>query len=274
MATPPSARLLVLLGDPVAHSLSPQFHAAAIAALGLDGVYVARRTPPDRLAAALAGLAAIDAAGNVTIPHKEAAERVMARKTDLCARTGACNTFWCEDGELIGDNTDVTGVRAAVEALGAADGRSWLVIGTGGSARAAAVAAAGGGADVSVRSRQRERGEQFVRWARAAGVRARVAVAGDPADVVVNATPLGLRSADPLPLTPEAVPEARWALDLVYARGETPWVRACRAAGWAAADGRVALVAQGAASFARFFPDAGPPPLEVMRAAVERALRG
>lgn len=210
----------------------------------------------------------------MTVPHKEAAERVMTRKTELCARTGACNTFWCERGELVGDNTDVTGVRAGLEAVGAAAAERWLVVGTGGSARAVAVAAAAAGAELLVRSRQPPRAERFAAWARAAGTVARAAAEGDPADVIVNATPLGLRRDDPMPLAPEDVPGARWALDLVYGRGETPWVRAARAAGCAAADGRVVLVAQGAASFERFFPDAGPPPLEVMRAAVERALRG
>jgi len=210
----------------------------------------------------------------VTVPHKEAAERVVSRKTELCARTGACNTFWCEEGELVGDNTDVTGVRAGLDAVGAAGADRWLVVGTGGSARAVAVAAGEAGAELLVRSRQPQRAERFAAWARGAGVRARAAVAGDPADVVVNATPLGLRPDDPVPLAPADVPTAQWALDLVYGRGETAWVRALRAAGYAAADGREVLVAQGAASFRRFFPEAGPPPVDVMRAAVERALRG
>src|SRR5207245_6532391 len=77
-------------------------HNAAIRALGLDAVYVAIRTPAAALPPLLAALGAVGGAGNVTVPHKEAVERCLARKTDLCARVGACNTFWTEQGELVG----------------------------------------------------------------------------------------------------------------------------------------------------------------------------
>src|SRR5712692_3466885 len=141
-----NTRLLVILGDPVGHSLSPSMHNAAIRALGLDAAYLAMRTTADLLPVVLQALAAVGAAGNVTVPHKQATERYVARKTELCARVGACNTFWTEHGALVGDNTDVPGVHAALRALGkgggAAEGaQRWLVLGTGGSARAVAIAA-------------------------------------------------------------------------------------------------------------------------------------
>src|SRR5258705_8053496 len=146
-------RLLTVIGDPVAHSLSPAMYNAAFRALGLDAVYVALQVPAASLPAVLAMQAAIGGAGNVTVPHKEAVERSVARKTDVCTRVGACNTFWTEKGGLVGDNTDVVGVAAALDQLGATHKRErWLVIGTGGSARATAVAAAGRGATPFVRS--------------------------------------------------------------------------------------------------------------------------
>jgi shikimate dehydrogenase len=89
---------------------------------------------------------------------------------------------------------------------------------------------------------------------------------------VINATPLGLHETDPLPLAGEDLGEVTAALDLVYAPGETRWVRMLRDRGITAADGREMLVRQGAAAFARFFPGQVAP-LEVMRAAVNRALR-
>ena len=153
-----NTRLLAILGDPVAHSLSPLMHNAAIAALGLDAVYVALRPPAATLPSVVSALAAIEAAGNVTIPYKEAMERSVARKTELCARVGACNTFWSETGGLVGDNTDVAGVLAALRELGT-DGGRWLVIGTGGSARAVAVAAAEARAELYVKSRAAERAD-------------------------------------------------------------------------------------------------------------------
>src|SRR2546428_695290 len=134
-------RLLAVIGDPVAHSLSPVMHNAAIRALGLDAVYVALGAPAAGLPALFGALGAVGAAGNVTVPHKEAAERCLARKTDLCERVGACNTFWTEHGALVGDNTDVPGIVACLKQLGA-DGGRWILVGTGGSARAVAVAAA------------------------------------------------------------------------------------------------------------------------------------
>ncbi len=273
METSANTRLLAVIGDPVAHSLSPAMFSAACRALGIDAAYVALRVPAAALSTVLQACAATGGGGNVTVPHKEAVERSVARKTDVCARAGACNTFWTEDGALVGDNTDVAAVRAALVALGAAGktGR-WLVLGTGGSARAAAVAAADAGAALWVRSRHPDRARAFAAWA--AGIGARTEVAHGPArvDAVINATPLGLGERDPLPIDPKDLPGVRVALDLVYARGETRWVRALRARGVAARDGRDVLVRQGAAAFARFFPGVAAP-IEVMRAAVERALR-
>jgi shikimate dehydrogenase len=271
-----STRLLAVIGDPVAHSLSPLMHNAALRCLSLDAVYVAFRAPAPALAELLTALATIGAAGNVTVPHKEAVEGLVARKTDLCARAGACNTFWTEDGVLVGDNTDVVGIRDALKALGVAGGGRWLVLGTGGAARAVAVVAKDLGGELFVRSRNQDRARVFAAWGTSRGIHVQVAdgAPGRPlsADVAINATPLGLGKSDPLPTEPGEVAELQVALDLVYAPGETRWVRELRAAGVATQDGREMLVRQGAAAFARFFPGQVPP-VEVMRAAVERALR-
>jgi shikimate dehydrogenase len=268
-----NTRLLAVLGDPVAHSLSPSMHNAACRALGLDAAYVALRVPGTALHDVLSALKSVGAAGNVTVPHKEATHRFVARKTDLCARTGACNTFWTEPQGLVGDNTDVAGVRAALKELGVdGGGGRWLVVGTGGSARAVAVAAADAKADLRVKSRDPKRARAFAEWAGSVGARnAAVATDHEPADVAVNATPLGLRSGDPLPLETRDVRQLGAALDLVYTAGGTPWVRALSAAGVRAADGRSVLLHQGVAAFARFFPGEAAP-IEVMRAAVARAL--
>ena len=266
-----STRLLAVIGDPVAHSLSPSMHNAAIRVLGLDAVYVALRTPAPALVTVLAALAAVGGAGNVTVPHKEAAERCVARKTDVCARVGACNTFWTEQGALVGDNTDVAGILAALRQLGADGAGSWLLVGTGGAARAVAVAAAAAKADLHVLSRDAGRARDFADWARQQGTHAAAARGTLEPDIAINATPAGLKDTDPLPLDPNSAARLHAALDLVYAPGGTRWVRTLTAAGVRAQDGREVLVHQGAAAFARFFPDQTAP-LEVMRAAVNRAL--
>lgn len=266
-----NTRLLAVLGDPIAHSLSPTMHNAALDALGVDAAYVALRVSPDVFSDTFRALGSLGFAGNVTVPHKEAAERDVTRKTDLCARAGACNTYWVEQGALVGDNTDVPALAAELADLGVSGGH-WLVVGTGGSARAAALAAADARADLSVHSRDARRAADFAAWASGLGVNARVAQPPYAADVVVNATPLGLASGDPLPLDPERMRGIRAALDLVYGPGETRWVRELRSRSIATRDGRGVLVRQGALAWERFFPDR-PAPVEVMRAAVERALR-
>src|SRR5256886_16158396 len=130
-------------------------HNAACRALGIDAVYGAQRGSPEAVAAALEGQGATGGGGNVTVPREEAVEGSVARKADICARVGACNTFWTEDGVLVGDNTDVFGVTAALEQLGARrTGARWLVIGTGGSAPARAPHPGGAGAARCGRPRQ------------------------------------------------------------------------------------------------------------------------
>jgi len=272
MARPADPRLLAIVGDPVSHSLSPTMHNAALHAMGIPGSYVALKTPAAALTSVLSALTAVAAAGNVTVPHKEAAAGYVARKTDACTRTGACNTFWVEEGVLVGDNTDVIGVSQALDELGVPRGGRWLVLGTGGSARAVAAAAAERGAILHVKSRTHETARRFVEWARTV-----LALEASPADssaaeVVINATPVGMRDGDPLPLAPDQVGANTAVLDLVYRRGGTAWVRALDQRGRRVSDGRTMLVAQGAAAFERFFPGVRAP-AEVMRAAVERALR-
>ncbi len=253
-------RVFALLGNPVSHSLSPAMYNAAFRALGLDAVYVALRCEASELEPLMRGLARAGGGGNVTIPHKRGA-------AGLVRPTGGallgCNTFWSEGGELIGDDTDSLGIRAVFERLGSPAG-SWLVLGSGGSAVAAAVAAGSVGATVAIRSRSAGRRAALTAQLRTLGI-----PVGPETGIglVLNCTPLGMDHADPLPLPVGDIPVGAAVLDLVYGRPETQWVRQARAAGHRAADGQEVLIAQGAAAFERWFPDAKAP-VEVMRAAV------
>jgi shikimate dehydrogenase len=263
-----ATRVYALLGDPVAHSLSPVMQNAAFRALGLRAVYVALRCRSEDLSNLMHALARAGGGGNITVPHKEAAALALGQRHGLVESIGACNTFWQEDDRLVGDNTDVDGLLAALEPLDPPDG-AWLVIGTGGSARAAVAAAVRRGAAVAVGSRSDTRRRAFEDWARGCG--AGIAPAAE-CRVMINTTPLGLQPADPKPPGREAAPAAAVALDLVYSSGETAWVRALRSAGLRASDGRAMLVAQGALALERWFPGADAP-TEIMRAAVDAALR-
>ncbi|HEX7240452.1 MAG TPA: shikimate dehydrogenase [Longimicrobiaceae bacterium] len=270
-----ATRLVALLGNPVSHSLSPLVQNAALRAAGLDGVYLALRCGAAELPGLLRGIARAGGAGNVTVPHKEAAALAVERRTGAVERTGACNAFWSEGGEVWGDNTDVAGFAAAAAALLGREprGARVLLLGAGGAARAVLCALADAGADqVVVVNRTPARADSLLERLRAPGTRlARAAsaeaLAGERFDLAVHSTPLGLRPGDPLPLAPGRGPIVGAGLDLVYAPGgETPWVRALRAAGVPAADGTEMLLRQGAAAFRRWW--GVPAPLEAMRAAL------
>lgn len=265
--TSASTRPFAVLGDPVGHSLSPVMHNAAFRVLGIDAVYLALRVPAADVAATIRLLVLQGGGGNVTVPHKAEAARAV-HGTPRVQALEACNTFWGEGGEAKGENTDVDGVLAAWRALGAPAG-GWLVLGTGGSARAVVAAAVEAGVPVALRSRSPARAGALRAWADALGA---ARAEDDACGVAINCTPLGLQPSDALPLDPVRAPAAvRAALDLVYAKGETAWVRAMRAAGRTSADGREMLLMQGAAAFRRWFPRKTPP-VDAMRAALRDAL--
>jgi shikimate dehydrogenase len=262
-----NGRVFALLGDPVRQSLSPLMHNAAFAATGVSATYTAVRCGAAELPLLMRSLARAGGGGNVTIPHKQRASAELDHPHRIVQSLDACNTFWGEQDRLTGDNTDVAGVIAAVAELDPPTG-GWLVAGTGGSARAVVAAAAVMGAPLCVASRDPARARAFARWAETIGVTGCAAV---DCVLMINATPLGLAPGDPHPFTNAAGPAAVAALDLVYVPNATRWVRAMRARGLRAADGRAVLVGQGAAAFERWWPGLGAP-LDVMRRAVEDAL--
>jgi shikimate dehydrogenase len=226
-------RLVALLGQPVAESLSPQMQNAGFAAAGVDWAYVACEVAPERLAEAVRGLPALGFAGaNVTIPHKQAV-------AELCdeAEGSSVNTLVFHDGRILGFNTDKE-ILAGVEA------ERICLIGAGGAAEALRPALTG---RVQVFSR---RGN----WPPEAG----------DADLIVNATPVR----DELLVEPKA---GQTVVDLAYYPDgrETALVAAARAAGAEVVDGLEALVRQGAASFELWTGE--PAPVEAMRAAVRSA---
>jgi shikimate dehydrogenase len=241
---------------------------AAFRALGLPAVYVPLRCSAADLPQLIRAIARAGGGGNVTIPHKELA----AGSVDICLKQGeiveACNTFWSEDGKAIGDNTDVPGILEALHQLEIARD-PWFIAGTGGGARAAVVAAAEHGVGVAIRSRERARQQRFETWAASRGV---ALVEPSACGVLINSTPLGLGVNDPLPISLEEFPRATTAFDMVYAPGQTAWIRSVKPRLRRSADGRSMLVAQGAAALERWFP-AKRAPVEVMRAAVDVALR-
>lgn len=250
-----SPRRLVLLGHPVAHSISPAFQNAALRAAGIPLTYETVDVAADALDELLRALAEDRAAGNVTIPHKQAVAARCVRVSDLARRAGAVNVFWHERGELVGDNSDVGGAEVVMRALLGASlsGAQVALIGAGGGAASVLCAAERCGvSEVRVYNRHMPRAEQlaerFAPFARATSLFD--ALSG--AALVVNSTPVGLQGGE-LPVALDLLPPGSAVFDLAYRRGETPWVTAARAAGHRAADGEGMLIEQGAIAFERWF---------------------
>jgi shikimate dehydrogenase len=256
---------LGVCGWPVAHSRSPQMHNAALAAAGLDGWrYLRLPLPPELFAETVRALPAAGFRGvNVTIPHKQAALALADEASAAARAIGAANTLTFEDGAIVADNTDAPGLLAALPVSPA--GRTALVLGAGGAGRAAVWALiAAGAADVAIWNRTPERARAL-----AQEMGARAVEAGEPADIVVNCTSVGLHDPEAtfkaLPLHADELGAGRLVVDMVYRAGGTPLLEAARTRGAGVVDGLEILVAQGAASFERWTGmDA---PREAMRAA-------
>ncbi len=252
---------LVLLGNPVSHSLSPTFQNAALRSEGIPLTYDAIEVAAPDLRHVLTLLAEDNAAGNITIPHKEAAAALCARLSPIAERVGAVNTFWVEgDGAIVGDNTDVGGFEMLVRSTmdGLPSGRIAL-LGAGGAAAAALAAIEQWpGCEVTLYNRSHTR---LARLASRFPIVTRTAEstkdAVRDAVLVVNASASGLED-DAMPVPIEALPYGAAVVDLVYRRGETSWVRAALACGHRANDGLPMLIEQGALSFERWFSRPAP----------------
>lgn len=261
---------LVLLGHPVSHSLSPTFQNAALRHAALPVRYELLDVEPAALDAALDALIAENVWGNATIPHKAHVASRCARVSALAERVGAVNTFWIENGTLVGDNTDVGGFRALLWETAPDLDRSEpvAVLGAGGSAAAVLTALERDAfQDVRVYSRTEARALALCeRFSGAHAVSDAVASLRGAA-LVINATPTGLDDSS-MPVSAELLESSAVVLDLVVGRNETPLVRAARARGHRAADGLTMLIEQGALAFERWF--GRPPDRDVMRRAVAR----
>jgi shikimate dehydrogenase len=251
-----------VLGFPVEHSRSPLMMNAAFAELGLDWRYLKLPVPPERFDETVRALPASGYRGaNVTIPHKLAAHDLSDELSDAARAIGAVNTLtFRDDGRIAGDNTDAGGL---LDALGQPLPPRALVLGAGGAGRAAVWALAQAGVEVTVWNRTPERA---VELAAALGVSA--SERPGPAELLVNATSVGLRPGDSLDGLP--LVDARVVVDLVYGAAQTPFARWAEERGARLVDGLEVLVRQGARSLEIWIGEK--PPLDSMRRAVVQSV--
>ncbi len=260
-----------VIGHPVAHSLSPTMHAANFRSLGYDATYEKFDVAPENLAAFVREKQREGYAGlNVTVPHKIAVIPLLDRTDESVARYGACNTLKFEpDGTIAGYNTDVIGFVTGLAAHGfSLAGKKVVIIGCGGAGSAlAACTCYEGAAELKVADLRGAAVTALVEKLTALGLGTRVSglnvldgtasdaqkavwgAAAEAADLIVNATPMGLHPGEPSALPPSCFHAGQFVLDIVPTKAFPPTAAAAVRAGATATDGLEFLVGQGAKSF-------------------------
>ena len=266
-----------ILGDPVAHSLSPVMQNAAFARLGMDAIYLAFRVPQDELEYAIRGAQSLGIAGlNVTIPLKEEALQFV-EADELARHIGAINTIDFSTGTPMGYNTDGLGsIQALQEAVGDLTDKRVLILGAGGAARAIAFSLEREGALVTLANRTRARAAQLasrLTKAQVIGLGAELKAHLKGTDILINATSVGMHPrVEETLVTADMLRPELVVFDIVYNPMETMLLTEARRAGvHTLINGVKMLVYQGAAAF-RLWTNREPP-LDVMEQAVIDALQ-
>jgi shikimate dehydrogenase len=275
-------KIFGIFGYPVEHTFSPGMHNAAFKKLGMDACYVPFAVPPDKLQDAVRALIPLGLRGvNVTVPHKE---RVLAYLDELSEEArliGAVNTIEVRDGRLVGHNTDGRGFLRSLREHGGLDpkGKKFLFIGSGGAARAVSFSLAlAGAAGIVFRDLDVRKASLLADDIREkTGVPAitieqeMLAQHAADADCLINATPLGLKKKDPLPIQKELIQRKHLVCDLVYNPPETALLKMAAKRGARGLPGLGMLLYQGVIAFELWTGKKAP--ALVMKNALSRQIR-
>ena len=267
-------RITGLFGYPVEHTLSPAMHNAAFQELGLNYCYVPFLVHPGQLAEAVNGIRALSLAGvNVTVPHKEKVLPLLDEVNEEASFIGAVNTIVNSEGRLAGYNTDGRGfMRSLSERNIAVEGRDIIIIGAGGASRAISYYLSQKAKSLSLFDIDKDKVGKLVDDLRQ--IRGNVSTAGDLSSmerfqIIINATPLGLRKEDPLPVNTSLLRQGQTVCDLIYK--ETPLLKAAGEKGCATTNGLGMLLWQGVFAFELWTRQN--PPVEVMREALISSMK-
>jgi shikimate dehydrogenase len=279
-----ATRLCAVLGSPVAHSASPAMHNAAFQALGLNWCYVAFEVAPRNLRAAIEGARALNVAGfNLTVPHKLLAVEMMDTLDESAKMYGAVNTVKFERingaARIVGFNTDADAIAIALrEDLGVKlRGAKVLLLGAGGAGRTAALKLASERvAELYLVNRTESKAAQIAAEIKERFPSVMFATGYPPGkiDLILNATSLGLKPADPSPLDEKqfTLSRAKAVYDMIYRPAQTRLLASAKRAGCKTANGLGMLLHQGAKAFKIWTGKSAP--LEVMRAALVKNVYG
>ena len=272
-----------VLGHPVGHSLSPVMHNAAFEALNMDALYLAFDVPPNRLMDVLESMRHMGFVGvNLTVPHKEIAFREFSDLDESAQLVRAVKTVHFTEDGMTGHNTDGHGfLKAVEEAFGEpVDGRSIFVLGTGGAGRAVALACAQHAVSgITLADLDEERAVKVAAEIEELNPLVDVTVAVEPseqtrtaseADLVVQATPVGMKKDDPSLLGPDAFHENQCVYDLIYMYPQTRLLAVAAECGARTANGLGMLLHQGARAFAVW--TGAEAPVDIMREALEKVV--
>ena len=271
---------LGVIGYPLSHTLSPVFQQAALDYHAIPVTYSAWPTPPESLNETVERLRGEEYMGfNITIPHKERLLDLVDDVNDMARNVGAVNTVVNRDGVLTGHNTDTYGFVRSLKEKANFDprGKSVLLLGAGGAARAAAYALAGEGVErLTIANRTFARAESLAEDVGSVLGEIEVVslenVSGD-ADLIINSTSVGMASGDGAGQTPikaASIPRDALAYDMVYTPAETPFLRSAQVAGARVLGGLWMLIYQGAAAFELWTGKHAP--VDVMYQAAQQAL--
>ena len=258
-----------LFGHPVEHTLSPAMHNAAFQKLGLNYCYLPFHVHPDHLADAVKGITALNFAGiNVTVPHKEKVIPMLDEIHEEASFIGAVNTIVNSAGRLTGYNTDGRGFMRSLSEEGiAVEGRDIIIIGAGGASRAISYYLSQKAATLQLYDIDKEKVGKLASDLQQ--IRSNVSTADDLSaiaryHIIINATPLGLRKEDPLPLNTALLRKEQTVCDLIYRK--TPLLEAASIKGCVTMHGLGMLLWQGVFAFELWTGET--PPVQVMRDAL------
>ncbi|NPB04024.1 MAG: shikimate dehydrogenase [Thermotogae bacterium] len=271
-----------IIGHPVKHSLSPLMQTEAFKEAGIDAVYVPFEVEPENLEEAVSGLRALSVKGfNVTVPHKEKVAQLLDFLTEDAEFLGAVNTVKNENGKLTGYNTDAEGfLRSLIEEGVELSEKKVLMFGAGGAARAVGYALLKGGVKfLNIVNRNFSRAKAVAELLSKRGnvlvyplKESTIDVLLKDADIIVNATSVGMKEDDPPLFDYSKIPEGITVVDIIYNPPETPLLKAAKEKGCRTVNGLGMLVHQGAVAFEVWTGRKAP--VKKMREVLERELYG
>lgn len=252
-----------VIGDPIAHSLSPLLHNTGYQARGLDAEYLRFRVAASGLKEAIKGLCTLGFEGwNVTIPHKENIIPLLDELTPEATKAGAVNTVKYTDGKLIGHNTDGSGFIRAIETQISFSGKKAIILGAGGAAKGIALALQGKGMQIQILNRTPTKAKELAGLVQAAGGEATYGelLPGrwlEEADLIVQTTSIGLQG-EQYPFSLRGIKKESLVVDIIYNPWETAFLKEARSLGCQTLNGLSMFLYQGALAWEFWLNDKAP----------------